>query len=334
MGIDYHHAALIIREHKHKPLPETVHLVGRQTIRLTYKEVLNLCHEAGVTPVPVEVEIDTKTRNAQGVPNQYMTDTTFFKMLGVKNILAIDHSDYEGAEIILNLNHEIPKEYHQISDFVFGGSVCDNVFDPAMYLRNVANLVKPGGRLVDQNIITNSYHPYAILPAIWYYDYFVINKYTDCKVYIIECSQPMNFYALEVDPTKDITWNFNPVDLANAVGIFLVAERGPNSTTHINPSQDQYRSAEEWAVYRRNLHAIQNSQRPYFELFMPPQDQLQYGTPSGAHCYRFLGRLSRDVGENFTPPKKSFAKESFLAPLRKSYKRVRSGLRTLWSIGM
>ena len=295
MGIDYHHAALLIREHRHKPLPETVYLVGRQTVRLTYGQVVALCRERDVVPTPVDIEIDHSTRHAQTDGEEYMTDTTFFKMLGVKNVLAIDHSDYEGAEIIANLNQEIPQHLHQIADFIFGGSVCDNVFDPAMYLRNVSRMLKPGGRLLDQNIITNSYHPYAILPAIWYYDYFVINKFADCKIYIIECSEPLNFYGLEVEDKSDITVSFIPRDIAHAVGIFLIAERGADSTLEVSPSQDQYRGADEWLRYRENLRSIKASSRPYFPLFNPPEEQLANSPPLAIPGYRFLGRLSRDI---------------------------------------
>ncbi len=241
MGIDYHHAALLIREHSFRPLPETVHLIGRQTVRLTYSEVADLCNQYSVTPVKTAIEIDRSTVNAKASPIEYMTDASFFKMLGVKNVYAIDHSPYEGADIILNLNDKIPWRRREIADFVYGGSVCDNVFDPARYLKNVASLLKPGGRLLDQNITTNHYHPYAMLPPQWYMDYFVINGFADCKIYIIECSDPLNFYALEITEDDELIPNFQSSDIANAVGIFLIAERGSASTIDRNPTQDQYR---------------------------------------------------------------------------------------------
>ena len=226
-----------------------------------------------------------------------MTDATFFKMLGVKNIWAIDHSDYEGAEVIANLNQPLPENLYGIADFIFGGSVCDNVFDPAMYLRNVSRMLKPGGRLVDQNIITDSYHPYAILTTAWYYDYFVINKFADCKIYVIECSSPLNFYGLDADEDSDVIFNFKPRDIDHAVGIFLIAERGIDSTFDVNPSQDQYRGADEWALYRENLRTLKASPRPYFPLRIPPENQLGIASPLQLAGYRFLGRLSRDIPE-------------------------------------
>jgi SAM-dependent methyltransferase len=295
MGIDYHHAALLIREHSFNPLPETVYLIGRQTIRLTYDEVVGLCRECGVKPAQIDTKFDRSTRNALASDQSYMTDETFFKMLGVKNVYAIDHSAYEGADIVLNLNDKVPSEYLQSADFVFGGSVCDNVFDPARYLKNVSSLLKPGGRLVDQNIVTNHYHPYAMLPAKWYFDYFVINGFADCKVYIIECSSPLNFYGLEVGEDDKIIFNFQSTEISNAVGIFLISERGSGSTIETNPTQDQYRSADEWERYRSNLGAMRKSRRRYFSLSQPSKEELSLAPPITMAGYRYLGRLARDA---------------------------------------
>jgi SAM-dependent methyltransferase len=293
MGIDYHHAALLIREHSFRPLPETVHLIGRQTIRLTFTQVMDLCEQCGVTPVTTDIEVDRVTVNAKASAQDYMTDGTFFRMLGVRNVRVIDHSAYECADIILNLNEKIPWRYRKSADFVFGGSVCDNVFDPARYLKNVASLLKPGARLIDQNIITNHYHPYAMLPPQWYMDYFVINDFADCKIYIIECSDPLNFYALEITEDDELIPNFQSSDIDNAVGVFLIAERGAASTIDRNPTQDQYRSPEEWEQYRTNLRAIRESKRKYFPLCQPKD--LSRARPIKMNGYRFLGRLKRDL---------------------------------------
>jgi hypothetical protein len=139
----------------------------------------------------------------------------------------------------------------------------------------------------------------------------------------------MNFYGLEVNPISDITWNFIPANLSHAVGIFLVAERGPDSTTHINPTQDQYRSTQEWTQYRANLKAIQNSSRPYFELCRPPDGEMHSAPASGIPCYRYLGRLSRDIGIHVTAPASSHVSPSvpnFFVQLLSHVKRAVRGL--------
>src|SRR5262245_35009075 len=104
MGIGPLNAELIVREHLRRPLTEIVHLVGRRTIDLRCEQGLALVRGLGVEPKPVPVEIDQKTLGARTAQRALISDRTFFGLLGVSQVLAIDQSDYEGAEIIVDLN--------------------------------------------------------------------------------------------------------------------------------------------------------------------------------------------------------------------------------------
>jgi hypothetical protein len=43
-----------------------------------------------------------------------------------------------------------------------------------------------------------------------------------------------------------------------------IAEKGPESTSHIRPAQQHYRSDADWAMYRNNIARMKQSQRPHF----------------------------------------------------------------------
>jgi SAM-dependent methyltransferase len=290
MGITIQHAELILKEHLYKPLPDTIHLFGRQTILFDYETALYLCRKHNFEPKTCDVELDNQTRDAIALKHECISDETFFRMLGVQSVKAIDHSDYEGAEIILDLNKPIPLEYENTIDFLFGGSVCDNVFDPAMYLRNAARLLKPGGRLLDQNIASNHYHPYAVLPPAWYFDYFVMNRFRDCKVYIFEILKYWNIYALDLEPNFKLIADFT-AEREIALGLFVIAEKSPFSSWHISPSQDQYRGQEEWRIYFDNLRYILDSPRPYGTFKMPGPEESAVLPPKNIPGYRFVGRF-------------------------------------------
>jgi hypothetical protein len=66
-------------------------------------------------------------------------------------VLALDHSNYEGAEIIHNLTTPVPPELRKRADFILDGSPLDNVFDPATVITNFAEMLRPGGRLITTN---------------------------------------------------------------------------------------------------------------------------------------------------------------------------------------
>ena len=151
MGITLLSAEFIIQEHCYRALPSTIHLLGRQTVCFDYETARSLMYRHGITPANAPMQADESTRTAITGSRSYISDTTFFGMLGVNLVHAIDHSDYEGADILVDLNRPIAPEYEGIADFIFGGSVLDNVFDPACYMRNITRMLRPGGRLIDVN---------------------------------------------------------------------------------------------------------------------------------------------------------------------------------------
>ena len=56
----------------------------------------------------------------------------------------IDFQLYEGSEIIVDLNEELPAELHEKYDIVFDGGSLEHVFDIALALQNLARAVTMG----------------------------------------------------------------------------------------------------------------------------------------------------------------------------------------------
>jgi hypothetical protein len=70
----------IIREHKFRPLPKTVHLIGRQTVQLSHRQMIEILHKHGLTPAPVPIDIDhcasRTSRGADGTHRIYTSTGT------------------------------------------------------------------------------------------------------------------------------------------------------------------------------------------------------------------------------------------------------------------
>lgn len=294
MGITVQHAQMILKEHKHRPLPKKIHLISRQTVQFDYEWALRIFEEEGISPVGVDVQIDDFTLLAKSKnTKEWISDETFFRMLGVEEIVSIDHSDYEGANLIIDLNEPLDRKHEGVAEFIFGGSVCDNVFDPASYLKNINRLLKSGGRFMSHDVGTNSFGPYVILTPAWFLDYFVINKFSDCKVYAFEIKGFWNCYAYEAGLERKQYPNF--IGCAKSdLAIFVVAEKSELSTWNRSPSQAQYRSEKEWDEYIENLKMIKSSERPWSNFLIPvdmPEEMLEYLPPVSIEGYKFLGRF-------------------------------------------
>lgn len=133
MGISREPADAIIGAHKHRALAGDVLLCGRQSVYFSPEETAALLRRQGVTPCisPEECELDRETRlGGEGQPQregQAISDRSFFRMLGVERLTILDHSDYEGAKLIVDLNYPVGDELDGRFDVIIDGGTLDNV---------------------------------------------------------------------------------------------------------------------------------------------------------------------------------------------------------------
>jgi hypothetical protein len=270
MGLGGQAIDAIGREHAYRPITGDVLFIGRQTVYFSPQDLARRLrdHCTEVDEGAIEVDRATLNRRREG-GGELATDRSIFRALGLPaaRIKAIDVSPYEGAEIIHDLNQPIPATLRGCADFVVDGSTLDNVFDPAMVLRNYAQLLRPGGRLLTINAWNTRDSAYTLSSAPWYFDYCVVNGFADCKVYVgIGAGRSTNIYWLDPALIDEDVWRLRTPVLASwwrRPFIVMLAEKAAHSTATTTPNQAQYRSQAQWEAYRTNLAAIQASPRPH-----------------------------------------------------------------------
>jgi SAM-dependent methyltransferase len=75
----------------------------------------------------------------------------FLKFLGCRSVLSIDYSQFEGADIIYDLNKPVPRGLHQRFDIIFDGGTMEHVFNVPMVLDSVKKMLRPGGIFITIN---------------------------------------------------------------------------------------------------------------------------------------------------------------------------------------
>ena len=272
MGLGYECVEAIVREHKYRPITGNVIIVGRQTVYFTPEQILKLLREhcvdvEGVQSADLDIDLSTTNRHYRFRNIDSISDSELFRLIGVPKVLALDHSDYEGADIVHDLTKPIPPDLRGCADFIVDGSTLDNVFDPAMVIRNLAEMLKPGGRLITTNVFSNDYEPYVIIPPFWFMDYFITNGFNDCKVYVLVYSSDKlsdtNVFTFNVDMLLDPTKTVSAFTSPRMMATIVLAEKGIQSTSNVAPVQQHYRSEEDWVRYRQNLREIQKNPRPH-----------------------------------------------------------------------
>jgi SAM-dependent methyltransferase len=266
MGLSFQAIDVIGREHAFRPIRGDILFIGRQSVLFAPDELAAQLRSHGFMVDESAIQIDRSTTNRLPGYGDLATDRSIFHALGIDSVKALDISAYEGAEIIHDLNLPIPNELRQSADFIVDGSTLDNVFDPPAALRNYARLLRPGGRLVMVNAMNTREGCYTILPADWYFDYFVANSFVDCRVYVCAAyNNSVNCYWLNPHTIAAerrsrpyvfpiMWWRYFTV---------VFAEKGPASTTDLAPVQQPYRTAADWDRHIALLAPILSSRRPH-----------------------------------------------------------------------
>lgn len=261
MGLTRQMVRFVIREAKYSPLRGSVLLLGRQTIHLTADSFAELMKEEEM-PIDssIPLELDTRTRGSEG--KNFISDSYLFKVLGAENVQALDVSNYEGAEIVHDLGAPIPDELAGKFDFVCDGSVFDNMFTPAIGLTNSSRLLAPGGRVIHFEHASNGTNQaYLQFSPNWFFDYYVVNRYADCKCYLAfftDLHGPWEFvYCVH-------TGKFEPSILSSPrlAMTCVIAEKAADSTWDQIPIQGEYRDQPSMEMYLSHRSRILRSARP------------------------------------------------------------------------
>jgi hypothetical protein len=268
MGLGGQAIDAIGREHAHRPITGDVLFIGRQTVYFSPQDLAQRLrdHCTAVDETAIELDRATLNRNLRG---ELATDRSIVRALGVppERIKALDVSAYEGAEIIHDLNQPIPETLRGSADFIVDGSTLDNVFDPAMVLRNYADLLRPRGRLLAINAWNLRDTTYTACSPSWYLDYFVANGFADCLVYVCVGGRGgTNVYWLDpalvglgkmqVKTPIFATWWRRPF-------VLVFAEKSATPGVAVIPTQSDYRGDAEWAHFSAKADAISASSRPH-----------------------------------------------------------------------
>jgi SAM-dependent methyltransferase len=293
MGIGPALVRALIREHQFKPFYGDVRLIGRQTVYFTPQKILELLAANGVDTTAIDpdaIALDRRTvdRRAGFADAALITDTALFNLLGVDKVLALDWSDYEKADIIHDLRMPLPAKLYGTADLVVDGSTLDNVFTPSVVLQSYSSLLRPGGRMLTFNAFSSYGTPYAIMPPLWYVDYFVMNRFADCRVYVLVYRDAgadkfdMNVFNVDLTELKNTGRRMGRFCAPYNMVTLVFAEKDTESTDERLPIQQDYRSAEDWDVYNANLTRMLQSKRPH--LISSRSDRFVM-EPAPGHSY-------------------------------------------------
>ena len=135
MGVDLNCAQLLLRAKKNGASFERMATLGRQGLHANRPALISILRNAGYQ---LSADIERKLLDAATV---YAEE--FFRLLGAKQITAIDASDYEGAQVVHDMNRPIPDSLADSFDLVLDGETLEHVFNFPTGIQNAMQMVAP-----------------------------------------------------------------------------------------------------------------------------------------------------------------------------------------------
>jgi SAM-dependent methyltransferase len=158
----------------------------------------------------------------------------------------MDQSDYEGAEIIWDLGNPVPTHWDETYDFIYDGGSLDNMFNPAQAMMNFTRMLKPDGRMVCMAAASSFPDPYLMFSPGWFNDYYEFNRFKSWTVYVCMYRSkqqllygPWERYRYGIE--KDKNGSPPPAEMNRDWLVLTIAEKGPDTTSDVQPIQYQYR---------------------------------------------------------------------------------------------
>uniref|UniRef100_UPI0040477434 hypothetical protein n=1 Tax=Bacteroidota TaxID=976 RepID=UPI0040477434 len=234
MAINKAAASLLFELKTNQEIGGTICQLGKQTILISTDKVREVAKDFGFE----SKETDEKfpwTGNA--------IDDYLFRTLGYNTVESIDTDGFEGATYILDLNLDVPKEFHNRFDAIYDGGTLEHIFNLPQALKNIFCMLKPGGLIMHLSPSHNHVdHGFYMFSPTFFYDYYQANNYKIIRSNFLEYTHNpfdsswkiYNYKSLCIEDLAFGGWG------TSMLGIWFVVQKTDSSSFDIVPQQARY----------------------------------------------------------------------------------------------
>ncbi len=187
---------------------------------------------------------DLPEKIAKKIKDNKLTDKSFFKALGFNDVSVLDFSDYEGAELIGDLNAqelEINKQF----DVVLDTGTLEHLFHIPNALANIYDLLNEGGRVIHVLPAANRLeHGFYMFSPTLFWDYYQENQFIIEKSYILRNYREGRHYIWEIFALfpGELDWLSMGKLNGDSYSNIFIAKKHSNSSKRKIPNQRRARN--------------------------------------------------------------------------------------------
>jgi hypothetical protein len=185
MGISALEGLAILSLRQTSQVGDEILCLGRPEFFMSEKHLRDLVKAKGLSWTPADI-----TRIASSKFSE-----SFLEQAGFRTIRSLDASEYEGAQLIHDLNKPIPDELRNSTRFLYSNGTLEHVFNIATALHNVAQLLCVGGTaLMAAPANGQCGHGFYQLSPEFFYRFFEANGFEEVRVYLVGRKFPQRWY--------------------------------------------------------------------------------------------------------------------------------------------
>jgi len=244
-------------------------------VHVTEQTALRLFEEENIQPRSgYFVELDNSTVTTAG--SAFLTDRSFLSMFTDAEVIALDASACENAEIVHDLNDPLPVQYENAADFIINGNCLSNVFDPVTAIESLSRMLRPGGRMFSFELGTQAHGAFLMYSPEWFFGFYAANSYDGCKIYVAHFDQDLNddydVYLWHPFFDQNGQPNRSPMRIDDSdFLLYVVAMKGVNSTNDRAPTQASYRMMQDLAASAHYLERAEHYKKSHPTIEIPIQ---------------------------------------------------------------
>ena len=240
MGIARSFAELLFEEAKRKPFKGSVLQLGRQDTYFNYEDLKKYAKQKDFNLSP---NIKPTYIKNPWINLDCIDDQTFFLSIGFSQVESCDASAYEMPTFVFDLNKDIPNDLEARYDVIIDSGTIEHVFHIPNVLRNIHQMLKPGGRIIHSSPTSNFVdHGFYMFSPTFFFDYYGANRYLveNATVFELETSHNTPWKLHKYPPGEG--GNLSICGLGSSMlGTFFVATKEIDSTSGIIPTQGFYK---------------------------------------------------------------------------------------------
>ncbi|NKD55222.1 MULTISPECIES: hypothetical protein [unclassified Haematospirillum] len=238
----------VLEESKRRPFKGRLLLLGQGDIYFSDDAYRQMAQMVGV-------ELDGSVQPALSYKPDFaekgcLDTQSVFRRLGFSEVMALDCSDFEGADILHDMNApDIPEQWRGQFDVVMDHGTLEHIFHFPNAMHAVFQFLKIGGRAITSSPVSGFFdHGFYMMQPTLFRDFYAANAWEVNAIKVVqftsnEWTDPCTFVDYEpdqLDPSR-----YGKMD-GNFCATFCVATKGAQSTGKVIPQQGWYARQAAW----------------------------------------------------------------------------------------